>query len=316
MEGLMINFRRFAFMTTIATYLLIFIGGLVRVSGAGLGCPDWPKCFGRWIPPVSASQLPSGMDPSTFNFTLAWIEYFNRLVGVTVGILILITAILAIKYYARVKSVWIPAWAAAILTAYQGWQGSQVVSSKLEPIIVSAHLIIALIIVSLLIYSTLKAYSIERGSPEKRVLPPKLKIEIIILWIAAIIQILLGTQVRSAVEILSKQFPLTPDSDIIGMVGGEGHVHLVLGILIIGFAIHLARIILKESDNITSLARQSVYAITILMIAQLVLGFVLYVIGMPALIQVFHLWVASLFIGMLLILYFEVKWLSGGEHAK
>ena len=75
------------------TYLLIFIGGLVRVSGAGMGCPDWPKCFGRWIPPTSLSQLPDYIDPEKFNLVLAWVEYLNRLFGALVGLIILITFI-------------------------------------------------------------------------------------------------------------------------------------------------------------------------------------------------------------------------------
>ena len=311
----MVNFRRFAFMTTIATYILIFIGGLVRVSGAGLGCPDWPKCFGRWIPPVSVNQLPPELDPSTFNFTLAWIEYFNRLVGMTIGILILITAIMAIKYYRHVKSILYPSIAAALLVAYQGWQGSQIVSSRLEPLIVSIHLILALIIVSLLIYATQRAYHIELGdSPKSGQFPGKVGIEVAVLWGAAIVQVVLGTQVRSAVETAQKSHPLSSDSTILGMIGVVSYGHIILGILVIGFAFHIARILLKRSDEISPLMKQSVYGMIFLMIAQLILGFLLIVVGMPELTRVFHLWVASLFVGLLLALYTEVKRTTGGKY--
>ena len=167
------SFRRVAFSTTIATYILIFIGGLVRVSGAGLGCPDWPKCFGRWIPPTNISQLPPDIDPTLFNFTLAWIEYFNRLVGVTIGFLIFIAAVLAFKHYRKISRIWIPSVAALVLVAYQGWQGGQVVASQLQPLLVSAHLVIAIIIVGLLIYATQQAYYIENPIADKEAVYPR-----------------------------------------------------------------------------------------------------------------------------------------------
>ena len=153
------SYRRMALWTTAATYFLIFVGGLVRVAGAGMGCPDWPKCFGRWIPPLSLEQLPPEIDPSTFNITLAWIEYGNRLAGVTVGFLIVATAILALIHFRRTPGVLYPSLAAGILVAIQGWQGSQVVASDLQPFIVTIHMVLALLIVSLLLYATLRSYA-------------------------------------------------------------------------------------------------------------------------------------------------------------
>ena len=74
------------------TYFLILVGGLVRASGAGLGCPDWPRCFGRLDSAASAADLPPQFDASQFNPTLMWTEYLNRLLGMAVGFLILATA--------------------------------------------------------------------------------------------------------------------------------------------------------------------------------------------------------------------------------
>ncbi len=121
----MSSFQRLAVWTTATTYVLILVGGLVRASGAGLGCPDWPRCFGSWIPPASAEELPAPFDASQFNPTLMWTEYLNRLLGVTVGFLIFATLVSAIRHHRRVAGILWPTVAAFLLTGFQGWLGGR-----------------------------------------------------------------------------------------------------------------------------------------------------------------------------------------------
>ena len=152
------SFQRVAIVTTAITYFLILVGGLVRASGAGLGCPDWPKCFGSWIPPASAAALPLQFDPSQFNPMLMWTEYLNRLLGVTVGLLIFATVVSAWRHHRRDPRILWSAIAALLLTGFQGWLGGRVVAHELAAWIVTVHLIVALIIVSLLLYATVSAF--------------------------------------------------------------------------------------------------------------------------------------------------------------
>ncbi|SVA89857.1 uncharacterized protein METZ01_LOCUS142711, partial [marine metagenome] len=135
-------FFRFSLITMLMTYLLIFVGGLVRVAGAGMGCPDWPKCFGRWIPPISVEQLPSHIDPVQFNFVLAWIEYCNRLFGAVIGLMITITCFLAIHYYRKELRIVVPIIGALILTLIEGWLGGILVDTVLNPITITLHLLL------------------------------------------------------------------------------------------------------------------------------------------------------------------------------
>ena len=151
------SFQRLALWTTATTYLLILVGGLVRASGAGLGCPDWPRCFGSWIPPASAADLPPQFDPSQFNPALMWTEYLNRLLGVTVGFLIFATAISAWRHHRHQPRILWTTIAAFLLVGFEGWLGGRVVAHELAAWIVTAHLIVAIVIVQLLLYATFVA---------------------------------------------------------------------------------------------------------------------------------------------------------------
>ncbi len=295
-------FRLFAIFATLATYFLIFVGGLVRVSGAGLGCPDWPRCFGRWIPPLSVSQLPADIDPNLFNFTLAWIEYINRLIGVAVGILIAIVAIWALIKFFRMPKIVIPSVVAGLLVAFQGWHGSRVIATELEPLVVSVHMVIALVIVSLMIYVSQQVYYLERTDSEKQSkYPARMKTWMGILWVLAIIQVIMGTQFREALEILTERFPLLSGSSLLAQAGAIKLLHPVVGIVFAVLTLYVAYSILNRSVKPSSLNWQSAWTMSGLVIIQLVLGGVMLSLGVSPVFQVIHLWVAGLTVGIILI---------------
>ncbi|UCC81142.1 MAG: COX15/CtaA family protein [Candidatus Zixiibacteriota bacterium] len=297
-------FGRFAILTTVATYFLIFMGGLVRVSGAGLGCPDWPKCFGRWIPPLSINQIPPDIDAAAFNLTLAWIEYINRLFGVTVGLLILAVAIWAIARYRSNLRIVIPAVLAAILTAYQGWQGSQVVSSGLKPIIVSVHMIIALVIAGLMIYISIQAYY--RTAPDSAgKYPKKSRLLTGILLLAALVQVIIGTQLREAIENIFAESPLISSTEVLFRIGGLTFIHAIFGIVIMFLAFVTSYRLLSRDPS--SLIWQSGWTMAGLGLLQIIFGIVLFLSGIPPVVRLLHMWISALLFGVVLITYFALK---------
>ena len=304
-------FRRTALITTLATYFLIFVGGLVRVSGAGLGCPDWPKCFGRWIPPLSKADVPPEFSTDLFNVTLAWIEYINRLIGVVVGILILLTAILALRYLRSQKHLLYPSLLAAILVAFQGWYGSVVVATKLQPLTVSIHMALALSIVSLLIYVT---QSVTYLKAKRNALAARWRNWLMGIWILTLIQIILGTQVRSGIESLLNRFPLMTDQDVLVQLGSINYVHGIIGLLLIALMMLFTLKVINRQQETSGYTRSlSVIGMTVLLL-QIMIGSGMVILGIPQIYQVFHLWLASIFIGLTIMLYVEIKYKSGESY--
>src|SRR5215510_7284430 len=106
-------FRRLAFTTALFAYLQIALGGIVRVSGSGLGCPDWPLCHGRPYPPADLNAI---------------IEYSHRTVGAITGVLIIATVVAAWAVYRSRRPIvaWL-ATASLIAVAVEGGLGGVVV---------------------------------------------------------------------------------------------------------------------------------------------------------------------------------------------
>lgn len=303
----MIKFYKFSLLTTIATYFLILVGGVVRVTEAGLGCPDWPTCFGRWIPPTSLSQLPPDIDPDSFNIITAWTEYINRLSGMTVGLIIMTLALWAIFKFRDNKTILYPSIAAALLTAIQGWQGSVVVSSLLEPIVISVHMFLALIIVGLLIYVTVEAKYKASSVDSMKKLPKALFIWVKIVGLLTITQIILGTKIRGAIEVLAKNSVDASFASWMTETGVYSFLHAGLGLLVVLLALYYGSI-LREARNILPASVNKANNIMIILFStQLILGLLFIFHDLSAVRQLMHQWFGSLAFGVLLYLYFNLN---------
>lgn len=290
-------FQRLAVTTTALTYLLIAVGGLVRASGSGLGCPDWPRCFGSWIPPVSAAQLPPRFDPLQFNAARTWTEYLNRLLGMSVGLAILATAVSAWRRHRADPLIVWPVVAAALLTGYEGWLGGRVVAHELAPWIVTAHLVVALVIVQLLLWATVRAFD-----DRSRVGASSSTSSRSLAWGAwavtalLLVQVALGTQVRGVVEdALSHD---VPRAEALATVGTFDTLHRDTAALVTFGVIGLWLWVWTRHGRERGLMRAASAALAVVA-AQVAAGMALTGLALPPAVQVTHLTLASLLLGAL-----------------
>lgn len=130
-------FRRVSVLAAVFAYLQIALGGVVRVSGSGLGCPDWPLCHGRPYPPANLHAI---------------IEYSHRTVGTITGVLIIATVVGAWLVFRTRRPIvaWL-ATASLVAVAAEGALGGVVVANELQPWLVAVHLGLAMLILLFLV---------------------------------------------------------------------------------------------------------------------------------------------------------------------
>ncbi len=203
------SFIKYTWFVAIFVFVVIAAGGIVRTTQSGMGCPDWPTCFGRWIPPTDTSQLPPDFEKylrkqdidHTFNAYHTWIEYINRLAGALLGLFLLIHTVWSFARFRRTnrRIFW---WSVAVLvlTGIQGWLGKKVVDANLAAVKVTAHMLIALAI------AAIPLYIIHLLRQKPLVQNKQLKILAISTLIAVLIQIVMGTQVREHIDEISRSF--------------------------------------------------------------------------------------------------------------
>lgn len=304
-----LNFRRIGMLTIIAVYIVILMGGIVRASGAGMGCPDWPTCFGKWIPPTEESQLPPnyheiyaqrGYENTQFNPIKTWTEYTNRLVGATIGFLIFFTAWSSRIYLKTDKSIFYLSLSSFLLVCFQGWLGASVVASNLKPVMITAHMLLALVIVAILIYTIARSQRDFLSRLNTQLLPNKFNKILIVAMIMTLLQIAMGTQVREAVDFIAKEHIerqyWRDDFPIIF------YVHRSFSSIILFTNAWLSWKIYQSIDKQSLLFRNGL-ALIILIIIAILAGISLDRLGVPAIVQPIHLLIANLIFGVQFFLY-------------
>ena len=230
------TYHKLAKISLVCVYLIIVAGSVVRMTGSGMGCPDWPKCFGYYIPPTSADVLEfkpnfeykkgqvilindifhyakndftstnnlninnweknTTHEYNTFNVTHTWIEYINRLLSVVAGIPIFLLFIVSLFLFRKHKLLTLVAFLVIVFMGFEAWLGKTVVDSNLLPIKISIHLGVAFLIVLILVFGIFKS-----GNYSLQKKPSKTFKKILLLAFSlTIVQIILGIQVRQFVD--------------------------------------------------------------------------------------------------------------------
>ncbi|WP_295801825.1 COX15/CtaA family protein [Mucilaginibacter sp.] len=345
-----IRFQKINLATIILLFILILAGGVVRSTGSGMGCPDWPKCFGRYVPPTNVNELPkdykqkyvagrlaknqrfaktldvfgysdlakriredrSILVPEDFNAAKTWTEYINRLIGALSGLFLIATAIYAFAYRADTK--WIPFLSIlnVILVGFQGWLGSIVVSTNLLAWIVTVHMLLALAILALAIAT----YHLARvdGRPGLTV-NPLVHVVTLLALIVSIVQIAFGSEVREKIDAVAGHLQGGYRDDWISNAGTIFTQHRDVAIIVFIANIVLYALVRKTFSR-HSIQQQIMSFAFLMIMLQIVTGIVLSYWALPPVAQAAHVLLATVVFGaqfyLMLNLYRSVK---GGMHA-
>jgi cytochrome c oxidase assembly protein subunit 15 len=274
-----------------------------------MGCPDWPTCFGQLIPPTEEAQLPAnyheiyaqrGYENTEFNPVKTWTEYGNRLLGATLGILVLLTAVSSSRYLKTDKTVFFLSLGTLFLVGFQAWLGSVVVASNLHPFKITLHMLLALILVGLLIYTITRSQRDFLVQLDISALPAKVKTVLMVALGMTLLQIAMGTQVREAVDGIAQaqvarefwraDFPVL------------FYIHRSFSSIILFTNLWIVWTIFKIVDKQSPLFKGSV-ALAAGVIVAILAGISLDRLGMPAVAQPVHLLMANLIFGLQFFLY-------------
>ncbi|KAF3980911.1 MAG: heme A synthase [Methylococcales symbiont of Hymedesmia sp. n. MRB-2018] len=311
-----LRFRRLGKLTIIAVYFVILVGGIVRASGAGMGCPDWPTCFGQWIPPTEESQLPTnyheiyaqrGYQNTQFNPVKTWIEYTNRLVGVSIGFLIFLTAWSSRIFLKSDKSIFYLSLFVFFLVGFQGWLGAAVVASNLQPFIITLHMLLALLIVAMLIYIIAKSQRSTLRQIKSQYIPRQAHHLIKIAMGLTLIQIIMGTQVREAVDFIANEHKYIDREFWRDSFPLIFYIHRSFSAVILFTNLWLFWKIFKALDKNHLILRCN-QCLIVLIGLEILAGISLDRLGVPPISQAIHLLLANLIFGLQFFIYICLKY--------
>ncbi len=323
------RFQRIAVTAFVCLEVLIFIGAMVRATGSGLGCPDWPFCYGCVVPPTSADQIDftkldlakfkkkaeqHGRDPNTitveslraeFNPVATWVEYCNRLSSIPVSLSVLA---LFIASFGQLKlgrpGVALASGTAFILLIVNAWLGARVVLSGLKPGTITIHMALAIVMVCVVVYAawrgTDKPWTFDiKSLSTPQTTSSSIRLGAMILFALIVIEGVMGSQVREMTDSLAKTHFGQPrlawsrelEQTWVYLVH-RSFSWLILGLG--GFLVMKSR----PADPTATKLQKIIFG---LIIGQMCLGIVLSQVGILAIAQICHIGLSSLLVSALFL---------------
>ncbi len=322
----------------ILLYFLILAGGVVRCTGSGMGCPDWPKCFGMYIPPTTVSQLPDNYkqsfvegrveknkrlskvlsaiglnetadkiinDPSIqdaeeFNVLKTWTEYINRLIGAIVGFSLLFIFVSSANIKPFNSKLFILSFLSLVLVFFQAWVGSLVVSTNLLPGLITFHVIVALVI----IWNVILCYYLSSNKDSRVEKSSLLSYAILFSLFLFLIQMILGTEVRESVDTFLKIFGFGNRSQIIESLGSNFIIHRSFSLFILIFQLFITYLVFIKSKHSKEFNIITVIML-ILIISEILVGAGMAYFEIPRILQPVHLLLAFMIVGLQFYIYLK-----------
>ncbi len=334
------RFQNVGIATVVAVYFLILVGGVVRSTGSGMGCPDWPRCFGQWIPPTDIKELPQNYkevyaqkrkekneklakyidflgwhelsqkitkdktmyEEADFNALKTWIEYINRLIGVVIGLLIIATVWYARYLWQDDKRIFGYSFLAFVLVLVQGWLGSIVVSTNLLTGIITLHMFLAIVILFALIYALMLSFPKSTLEIDKKILK-NIEIAVIIGIILSFMQIYLGTQVRENIDEIAKRMGNLQRENWVSNLGTIFYVHRSFSWLVLFSQAYLFYLIYKNIPQKNALLYRNALLLMVCTVIEFASGVSLAYLGMSAYLQPLHLTLAIVVVGSQFVIW-------------
>ena len=333
--------KRFNFWTKtsiLIVYLVIATGGVVRMTGSGMGCPDWPKCFGYYIPPMNVAELTwvsekifekgqmiiyndelkmsnkdfiSGSDfnpknwqdytkhdYSVFNPLHTWVEFINRLIGVVCGISVLILGFYSIQFYKNKPIITLLSLLTIIAVGFQAWLGKIVVDSNLSPYSITIHMLMALLIISILIFIHFQNGNYKKNSVKNVALQNIVLLSLIF----TIIQIVIGTQVREFIDEQIIMIGETKKNLWLLVLPSIFLTHRSFSLLIL--TVNFFVIYLSRKINLNS---KIIFWIIGIIAIEIILGVAMYYLHFPFSSQPLHLLLAAILFGVQFFFYVSIR---------
>ena len=313
----------------VIVYLVILAGGIVRMTGSGMGCPDWPKCFGFLIPPTERSQLEwksnseynknqiviindklfyandkfkskskfemsnwseyTKHDYSKFNVYHTWIEYINRLIGAIAGLSVLILFVNSLKFLKTKKIISGLSFLALIAIIFQAWLGKMVVDSNLTANTITVHMLMAIILLFIL-FSIL---AISNPSKKRVKISRNISILVLISIVLLLIQIITGTEVRKFIDIKMELLNYTEKERWIENISNSFSFHRSFS-----WAIIIVNSLIYFYARKSGLKLKIIHIVNTLIFFQISSGIIMYYFHFPFSSQPIHLLISTMIISI------------------